>query len=82
MSRLHIFKTQYILPEIETPVLTNYKGGTILERRWYEPDREGDFLKPHAYWDNPDNDGQEIADQEVTEWMYLPKEWSEVPNGR
>lgn len=76
-TRLHIIYTvEDQLPREETPVLTNYKGGRILERRWEIPSYY-DYFQSYWYWDDPINDGQEIAREEITEWMYIPQQWSQ-----
>lgn len=63
--------TNEALPPEETPVLTNYQGVRVLERRWDKPSYY-DSYEAYWYWDDPKNDGQEIAREEVNEWMYIP----------
>ena len=59
-------------PPKETPVLALVAGEyCILERRTETPSWE-DTYKAFDYWDDPTDDGQEIADEEVTHWMHLP----------
>lgn len=61
------------LPPKETPVVAFYRGAiSILEIRWDYPSFE-DTYRPYWYWDNPDNDGQDIDPREVTHWMPLPE---------
>jgi hypothetical protein len=71
MGLAWVHQTNDNLPPEETPVLTNYQGGRILERRWEIPGYY-DSYQSYWYWDDPLNDGQEIAREDVKEWMYIP----------
>jgi hypothetical protein len=60
----------------ETPLIALYRGQwRILERRTETPNWEETF-KEFDYWDDPNNEGQEIDDHYVTHWMHLPP----IPN--
>lgn len=57
-------------PPDETPILTNYDGGRILERRWETSSWE-EGRNAFWYWDDPNDDGQDIHPNEVTMWAEL-----------
>lgn len=59
-------------PPVETPVLCMWNGQhRILERRTETPSWE-ESREPFDYWEDPENDGHDIGDPEVTAWMFLP----------
>jgi hypothetical protein len=62
------------LPKKETPVVA-FIGGIprILEIRTDSPSRD-DTYQEYDYWDDPSNDGQEIAWHDVSHWMLLPED--------
>lgn len=60
------------LPPEETPVLIIRKGVVrIGERRWDHPSF-GDSYKAFWYWDDPNDDGQDWENDEITHWRTLP----------
>ena len=71
MGLAWVHDTNETLPPPEHPVLTSYQGGRILERRWDYPGYYDNY-EAYWYWDDPEDDGQEIARQDVKEWMYIP----------
>lgn len=64
------------LPETETPVLaivSTLEAPVVLELRWEICNTMIEsYFKDFVYWDDPNNDGQDYADN-VTHWMPLPK---------
>jgi hypothetical protein len=68
-------KCEERMPAPETPVLAWHAPGggahSILELRWDRPGYEETF-EPYLYWDNPNDDGQDIDFCDVTHWMPLP----------
>lgn len=67
------------MPPLETPVLALFWDCQIrvLERRVEVPTFEEAFSS-YTYWDDPNDDGQIIDDNEVTHWMYIPNPWKGV----
>lgn len=67
---------EYQLPIPETPVLvtTKQNGVQVLFRVW---ERCNPMIEPYypdfLYWDDPNNDGMCIEDDQITHWMPLPE---------
>jgi hypothetical protein len=63
------------LPTPETPVLAwarNYECPIVLELRWERCDPfQEPYFQDYLYWDDPNNDGQEICYEDVLGWEYI-----------